>query len=93
MSRSLLGLGLVLVVGLVASCGGKRDEHAPLRTAAAEATRGDEMSEPRPILTVRNLEASERYYRDVLGFRVDWEDGDPPDFASVSRARAVLFMC
>ena len=29
----------------------------------------------------------------MLGFKVDWEDGSPPDFGSVSRGDAVLFMC
>jgi catechol 2,3-dioxygenase-like lactoylglutathione lyase family enzyme len=35
---------------------------------------------------------SQRYYRDALGFRVDWDYGDPPDFGSVSRGDGVLFL-
>jgi hypothetical protein len=29
----------------------------------------------------------------VLGFKLDWEYGDPPDFGSVSRGDAVFFLC
>ena len=82
---------MCLVLGVVASCGSGRQE--PLRGAARAALHDSELSHAIPILSVSDLRASERYYRDVLGFKLDWEDGDPPDFASVSRGDAVLFMC
>ena len=51
------------------------------------------MSCARPIFNVRDLRASQRYYREALGFKVDWDHGDPPDFGSDSRGEGVLFMC
>ena len=38
-----------------------------------------------PILYVKNLAASIAYYVNVLGFKKDWDWGDPPAFGSVSR--------
>jgi len=52
-----------------------------------------ELSCARPILNVHDLQASFRYYRDQLGFEVDWEDGEPADFGSVSRGDAIVFLC
>ena len=43
-----------------------------------------------PILRVENLEASKRFYLDVLGFKLDWE---APWMISVSRDRASLMLC
>lgn len=81
----------LLAVGAVA-CGSKR-EASPLERAAAACAGDAEVSCPRPIFNVSSLAASQRYYRDALGFKVDWEYGDPPDFGSVSRGDGVLFMC
>jgi catechol 2,3-dioxygenase-like lactoylglutathione lyase family enzyme len=44
-----------------------------------------------PILRVRDLEASLRYFHDVLGFAIDWKD--PTQFASVSRGDANVMLC
>lgn len=55
--------------------------------------RDAELSQPRPILNVKNLRDSQAYFRDVLGFKVDWDHGDPATFGSVSRGDAVLFQC
>src|SRR5688500_8166835 len=85
---------LLVAVGLV-GCGDGR-ERAPTSplVAIAKACHGDaEMACPRPIFNVRDLRAAQRYYRDALGFKVDWDYGDPPDFGSVSRGDAMLFMC
>ena len=41
-----------------------------------------------PILRVSNLEASVRYYFDVLGFKTDFHEA----IASVSRGRCALFL-
>ena len=38
-----------------------------------------------PILNVRNFAASIDYYVNLLGFRVEWDWGDPPDVGSVAR--------
>ena len=38
-----------------------------------------------PILNVKNFSASIDYYVNVLGFRKEWDWGDPPDVGSVER--------
>jgi hypothetical protein len=38
-----------------------------------------------PILNVASVAASVSYYTKVLGFQIDWLDGEPPTMASVSR--------
>jgi predicted enzyme related to lactoylglutathione lyase len=39
-----------------------------------------------PVLAVADVEASIRFYRDMLGFKFDWSGGgDTPQIASVSR--------
>jgi catechol 2,3-dioxygenase-like lactoylglutathione lyase family enzyme len=92
--RTQLLLIVVIATGLFA-CGKKdRTADSPLAQAAKACLHHDsEVSCPRPILTVDNLAASTRYYRDKLGFKLDWDYGEPPDFASVSRGDGVLFMC
>jgi catechol 2,3-dioxygenase-like lactoylglutathione lyase family enzyme len=84
---------LVIVIGsLLAAAGCQGGRPSPLVEAARRAG-GAEMARAIPIFRVRELKASQRYYREVLGFKVDWEHGDPPDFGSVSRGEAVLFQC
>jgi catechol 2,3-dioxygenase-like lactoylglutathione lyase family enzyme len=83
---------LVLVVAV--GCSGKRTEReSPFVAEAKRCAKGSEMECARPILSVDNLQASQAYYRDKLGFKLDWDHGDPPDFGSVSRGDFVLFMC
>jgi catechol 2,3-dioxygenase-like lactoylglutathione lyase family enzyme len=77
----------------VLGCKKEVEKRSPLAEAARACSDESELSCPRPILNVRSLEASQRYYRDALGFKVDWAYGDPPDFGSVSRGHGVLFMC
>ena len=36
-----------------------------------------------PILNVRNFAASIDYYVNVLGFRLEWDWGDPPEVGSI----------
>ena len=43
-----------------------------------------------PILNVKSLGASVRFYVDLLGFKVDWEGGD---MASVSRDGQPIMLC
>jgi catechol 2,3-dioxygenase-like lactoylglutathione lyase family enzyme len=74
---------------LLLGCGRERRLAEVARACHDDA----ELSCPRPIFNVASLAASQRYYRDALGFKLDWQDGDPPDFASVSRGHAVLFLC
>lgn len=46
-----------------------------------------------PILNVASVAASVRYYTDVLGFQLDWREGEPPTMASVSRDGHALMLC
>lgn len=81
----------LLVCLVVAAVGCKAARRSPL-AEAARACHEDELSCARPIFPVRDLPRSLAYYRDVLGFEVDWVYGEPPDFASVSRGKGVLFL-
>ena len=44
----------------------------------------------RPNLNVRNIEASAAFYRDLLGFTVEAQMGDPPSFALLRRGGAEI---
>lgn len=48
----------------------------------------------RPIaqLPVANVAQTQRYYRDVFGFTIDWTWGDN-DYGSVSRDEAIIYLC
>jgi catechol 2,3-dioxygenase-like lactoylglutathione lyase family enzyme len=84
-----------LVLGVLGAAGCKRtdERNGPLVEMARQCARQGGLSCARPILHVASLHASQRYYRDALGFHIDWEHGDPPDFGAVSRGETVLFMC
>ena len=43
-----------------------------------------------PVFLVDEIISTVEYYRDKLGFRVDYVYGDPPNYGSVSRGGAVL---
>ncbi len=81
---------MITLVPLLVGCA---EPPPPLARAALECSKDAELSCPRPIFNVHDLKAAEAYYRDALGFEIDWEHGAPPDFASVSRANAVFFLC
>jgi catechol 2,3-dioxygenase-like lactoylglutathione lyase family enzyme len=89
--RALL-IALLVAVGAIA-CKTDKPSPPPMAQAARACLHDAEISCPRPIFTVSDLAASTRYYRDKLGFNLDWDWGEPPDFASVSRGDGVLFMC
>ncbi|HUQ06548.1 MAG TPA: glyoxalase superfamily protein [Kofleriaceae bacterium] len=87
MMRALL-VGTLLLA--TAACG---DEPRRARPFAAAAECGNhEMGCPRPIFAVASLRDELAYYRDQLGFQVDWEWGEPADFASVSRSETTIFL-
>ncbi len=90
MRNALAPFALSFVV-LSGGCG--RDKPSPLRALATASTEEAEMAHPIPILNVRDLRASQAYFRDELGFKVDWEHGDPPDFGAVTRGEATMFLC
>lgn len=43
-----------------------------------------------PVFLVDDVVATAEYYRDVLGFEVDFIYGEPPTYASVSRDDAII---
>jgi uncharacterized glyoxalase superfamily protein PhnB len=45
-----------------------------------------------PILFVRNVSASAAFFREKLGFAVDFLYGEPPFYGSVSRGHACLHL-
>lgn len=81
------------MLGLVTTLAGCSDRPRSLAEVAQACSHDAELSCPRPIFNVRSLSESQRYYEDVLGFDNDWDHGDPPDFGSVSRGHAILFLC
>src|ERR1700744_2373786 len=84
---------MMLVLSIVATLGCQRKHDTPIAEEAKASTRDGELSTPRPILHVRSFAASVAYYRDALGFKLDWDWGSPPVFGAVSRGDAVLFLC
>jgi predicted lactoylglutathione lyase len=46
-----------------------------------------------PILNVKSLAASNRFYEDVLGFTVDWGGDDASEMAAVSRNGHAIMLC
>lgn len=83
----------VIVLLALALVGCNRHHNEPLVELARTCAAHGELSCPRPILSVRNLRVSQAYFRDALGFKVEWDHGDPPDFGAVRRGDSVLFMC
>jgi catechol 2,3-dioxygenase-like lactoylglutathione lyase family enzyme len=81
-----------LVVVVAVGCG-RKPAHDHHQAEIVSACSGKDLACPRPILYVASLAASQRYYRDQLGFHIDWTDGDPPDFGAVSRGDTQIFMC
>jgi catechol 2,3-dioxygenase-like lactoylglutathione lyase family enzyme len=55
-------------------------------------TGGPTLAAAVPILFVRNVEAAAAFYRDKLGFQLDFLHGAPPFYGSVSRDRACLHL-
>src|SRR5690349_21044462 len=85
--------GILVVVLALAACRGdrERDRDKPL-AAMAQQCRSKDLGCPRPILGVHKLRSALLYYEHSLGFKVDWEWGDPADFASVTRGDMTVFL-
>ena len=84
---------MMLVLSALTALGCHRTDETPIAAMAKASTHDSELSPPRPILHVRNFAASTAYYRDALGFKLEWDWGTPPDFGAVSRGDAVIFLC
>jgi uncharacterized glyoxalase superfamily protein PhnB len=61
-------------------------------SSAREGDRGLAMSAAVPILFVRDVTAAAAFYRDRLGFAVDFLHGEPPFYGAVSRDQARLHL-
>ncbi|MET9269993.1 glyoxalase superfamily protein [Kribbella sp. NPDC003557] len=59
------------------------EQPEPQDTAVASA---------KPVLYVADVDAAATFYRDQLGFRIDFVHGDPPFYGSVSRDGATLHL-
>src|SRR5688572_15806314 len=90
-ANSLLPLAFITALSSVA-CSDDEQSLSTMADAYARHGRGD-MHAAIPILRVESLKKSQAYFRDVLGFKVEWEDGDPPDFGAVRRGDAIFFLC
>lgn len=88
MTRMLVAVAFAVVVG---ACRDAPSQARPFDELSAQC-RNQELGCPRPIFAVTNLKRSLAYYRDTLGFKIDWEWGEPSDFASVTRSGATLFL-
>lgn len=90
----ILVFGLAVLSFAVLSCSSdaERSRARPFAELAKQCSRDAELGCPHPIFRVTSLRDAQRYYRDALGFKLDWEHGKPPHFASVSRADARLML-
>lgn len=61
-------------------------------SSARQGDRGLAMSAAVPILFVRDVTAAAGFYRDRLGFAVDFLHGEPPFYGAVSRDQARLHL-
>jgi uncharacterized glyoxalase superfamily protein PhnB len=46
-----------------------------------------------PILSVKDVAASIRYYVERLGFKKHWDWGEPPTFGAVTRDDVEIYLC
>jgi hypothetical protein len=51
-----------------------------------------ELKGAKPVIFVTNVQTSAAYFRDKLGFTIDFLHGDPPFYGSVSRGRACVHL-
>ncbi|MCW5806797.1 MAG: VOC family protein [Deltaproteobacteria bacterium] len=84
---------LAAALALAGGCKRDADQARPLADEARACDATHDLGCPRTILWVADLATSQRYYRDKLGFKIDWTDGDPADFGAVTRGHTQLFMC
>jgi len=66
---------------------------APKRAnAAPSAPSAPELKGAKPVINVTNVQASAAFFRDKLGFAIDFLHGHPPFYGSVSRGGACLHL-
>ena len=80
-----------MLVLLLVACHGD-EPRKPFAELMKECSHG-ELSCSVPIFNVTDLRRSQTYFRDALGFKVEWDHGDPPSFGAVRRGDAIIFLC
>ena len=93
MTRRMLLPAAMVSVLLAGGCGRSKSEPFVEAAHAAFSNATGDPAAATPIFNVHDLRASQTYYRDVLGFTVPWDYGDPPDFGAVKRGDTVIFLC
>ena len=84
------------IIALEAGCASwaelKASTEAAPPTSQQPETQDTEVASAKPVLYVADVDASATFYRDQLGFRIDFLHGNPPFYGSVSRDGATLHL-
>ena len=83
----------MLCLALVVGCSSSKERESGYVATAKRCKSDAEMACARPIVRVDSLKASQRYYREQMGFEIVWEHGEPPTFGAVRRGDFELFLC
>ena len=70
----------------------KASTEAAPPTSEQPETQDTAVASARPVLYVADVDAAATFYRDQLGFRIDFVHGNPPFYGSVSRDGATLHL-
>jgi catechol 2,3-dioxygenase-like lactoylglutathione lyase family enzyme len=84
------------IIALEAGCASWAELKASTEAAPPTGERPESqdtaVASAKPVLYVADVDASARFYRDQLGFRIDFLHGNPPFYGSVSREGASLHL-
>ena len=84
------------IIALEAGCANWAELKANTETAPPANEQPETQDTPvasaKPVLYVADVDASAKFYRDQLGFRIDFVHGNPPFYSSVSRDGATLHL-
>lgn len=84
------------IIALEAGCASwaelKANTEAPPPAGDQSQTHDRAVASAKPVLYVADVDASATFYRDRLGFRIDFVHGNPPFYGSVSRDGATLHL-
>ena len=84
------------IIALEAGCANWAELKASTETAPPANEQPETQDTPvasaKPVLYVADVGASAKFYRDQLGFRIDFVHGNPPFYGSVSRDGATLHL-
>ena len=84
------------IIALEAGCASwaelKASTEAAPPTSEQPETQDTAVASAKPVLYVADVDASATFYRDQLGFRIDFLHGNPPFYGSVARDGASLHL-